>query len=72
MNSTNILLHAKDIQFLTGKSQRFGQNVISEVWEAKGKQKQRWISIADFCQYFNMSEATVLKILESLQQGKRI
>lgn len=60
-----ILLHSKEIQDLTGKPANFARNLISEIWEQKGKPKQRWITIPDFCHYFDVEEEIVIKRLGS-------
>ena len=71
MNMTNpILLHSREIQTLTGKTAKFARNLIIEVWQQKGKPKQRWITIPDFCQYFDVDEETVLKWLSSRKTAK--
>jgi hypothetical protein len=66
MNMTNpILLHSREIQTLTGKTAKFARNLIIEVWQQKGKPKQRWITIPDFCQYFDVEEGAVVKRLNN-------
>lgn len=60
-----ILLHCKDIQNLTGKTAKFARNLITEIWQQKGKPKQRWITIPDFCQYFDVEEEVVVKRLDN-------
>ncbi|WP_162915340.1 hypothetical protein [Paraflavitalea soli] len=62
MNSP-ILLHCQDIQNLTGKSASFARAMINEIWKAKGKLKQRWITISDCAHYLDISEETIIKWL---------
>lgn len=60
-----ILLHCKDIQNLTGKTAKFARNLIAEVWKQKGMIKRRWITIPDFCKYFDVEEEAVVKRLHN-------
>lgn len=54
-----ICIYPKDIQILTGKSDRYGRNLIKKIKKALCKQDHQFITIEEFCQYTGLCLATV-------------
>jgi hypothetical protein len=54
-----ICIYPKDIQIVTGRSERYGRNLIKKIKEALSKQDHQFITIEEFCQYTGLSPNTV-------------
>lgn len=59
-----LCIYPKDIQLLTGKSERYGRNVIAKIKTQLNKQKHQSVSIQEFCKYQGLDYDQVLKILK--------
>jgi hypothetical protein len=60
-----ICIYPKDIQIVTGKSERFGRNLIKKIKEALSKQNHQFITIEEFCQYTGLCLNTVKEKLRT-------
>lgn len=54
-----ICIYAKDIQILTGKSERYARKVISQVRQFYSKDRNQLITIKEFCGFMNLDEQEV-------------
>ena len=59
-----ICIYPKDIQILTGKSERSARKIIAKLRLIHSKVKHQVITIKEFCNYIGMEEEEVKKILK--------
>ncbi len=64
MERTRIVVYTKDIQRITGKSDRYCRRIMKRIMEAYGKQKPQMITLSEFCTYMNFNEKEIEKYLE--------
>jgi hypothetical protein len=60
-----ICIYPKDIQILTGKTDRSGRNLIKKIKEALSKQDHQFITIEEFCRYTGLCPNTVKERLRT-------
>ena len=56
---------AKDIQLITGKSDRHGRSQIQKIKKIYNKQAHHMLTIEEYCNYKNLEIETVLKFLNA-------
>ena len=61
---TRMVIYAKDIQRITGKTDRSARNIIYALRQSLGKQKHQFISVREFCAFMKISEQEVAPYLE--------
>jgi ribosomal silencing factor RsfS len=59
-----ICIYTKDIQLITGKSERHSRTIISNIRDAYEKQKHQPITIYEFCQYMDMEIDKVAPLIK--------
>jgi hypothetical protein len=65
INEKRICIYAKDIQILTGKSERYARKVISQVRKFYTKDKSQLLTIKEFCDFMHLDEYEVRNSLLS-------
>ena len=60
-----ICIYPKDIQLITGKSQRYGRLVIQKIKEKYAKEKKQLVTIEEFCLYTGLKQENVLKSINN-------
>jgi hypothetical protein len=45
------ILYPKDIQLITGRSERYGQDIIAAIKKKRGKEKHQLVTFNDFCEF---------------------
>ena len=60
MKSNRIIIFPKDIQRVTGRSERYGRILIRKMKTHYQKQNHQYISIDEFCQYTGLDKAAVI------------
>lgn len=55
-----ICIYPKDIQLITGKSQRYGRLVIQRIKEIHSKGKKQLVTVEEFCSYSGLKHDYVL------------
>jgi hypothetical protein len=60
-----LVIYAKDIQLITGKSHRSCQILLQQIRIALGKTRHQFVTFPEFCQYTKMDEDTVYAFLAS-------
>ena len=50
-----LCIYPKDIQVVTGRSERYGRNLIKKMKEALSKQEHQYITIDEFCTYAGLT-----------------
>jgi hypothetical protein len=59
MSAKRICIYAKDIQMLTGKSERYARKVIAQARQHYSKTKNQLLTIKEFCDYMGLEEEEV-------------
>jgi len=64
MDLKRIVIYAKDIERITGRSDRYARKVMAILRKDLGKQKHQFVSITEFCTYMGLPEAEVLQRID--------
>lgn len=59
-----ICIYPKDIQIITGKSERQCRNIINKIKTTLNKQKHQSITVEEFCSFQGLKVEEVLKLLK--------
>ena len=59
-----ICIYTKDIQIVTGKSERCCRNILTRIKKIHKKEKHQSVSIAEFCNYQDLNIEEVKRILK--------
>lgn len=51
---TRVCIYPKDIQQITGKSERQARNIINAIKKENNKQKHQAVTIQEFCTYMGL------------------
>ncbi|MFP5040497.1 hypothetical protein [Parasediminibacterium sp. JCM 36343] len=60
-----ICIYPKDIQIITGKSQRYGRLIIQKIKEKHEKNKNQLVTVQEFCNYTGLNQDDVLKTINN-------
>lgn len=58
-----IVIYAKDIQVVTGKSERTSRTILKKIRESFSKEKHQAITVSEFCRYLGLPLEEVTKKL---------
>ena len=64
MHLKRITIYPKDIERLTGRSDRYARKVIQEIRRRIGKEKHQLITISELCEYLNIRESEAIEQLD--------
>jgi hypothetical protein len=64
MELKRIAIYSKDIQKITGKSDRYARKVMRIIRQKLGKEKHNLVSVSELCEYLDIREEEVIKLLE--------
>nr|WP_042296557.1 hypothetical protein [Nonlabens ulvanivorans] len=59
-----ICLYPKDVQIITGRSERYGRNVISDIKLLLKKEKHQLVTIEEFCSYMGLEISKVEPLIK--------
>jgi hypothetical protein len=59
MRLQRIAIYSKDIQRITGKSDRWSRNLIAKIRSALGKEKHQLVTFDEFCEYMGLKKEDV-------------
>ena len=59
-----LCIYPKDIQLLTGRSERYARNYLRTMKDALGKQPHQFVTIQEFCEYADLSIDAVIEQLK--------
>ena len=59
-----ICIYTKDIQIITGKSERYCRNIIANIRKQNNKERHQSITIEEFCVYQGLKTEEVRKLLK--------
>ncbi|TVZ60366.1 hypothetical protein NA63_2919 [Flavobacteriaceae bacterium MAR_2010_105] len=63
MYTKRICIYPKDIQLITGRSERYGRKLIKDIKDYLGKQSHQFITIDEFSEYTGIKEETIIKYI---------
>ena len=58
-----LCIYPKDIQVITGRSDRYGRNLIKKIKDHFSKQQHQVVTVDEFCQYLGLQQEVVVKQL---------
>lgn len=58
-----LCIYLKEIQIITGRSDRYGRNLIKKIKEYLRKQQHQVVTVEGFCQYMGLQQDTVARQL---------
>ncbi len=61
---TRICIYPKDIQRITGRSERYGRNIINEIKMRLKKEPHQYITIEEFANYAGLDISTITPFIE--------
>jgi hypothetical protein len=61
--TTRLCVYPKDVQRITGKSERYGRMLLLKIRETLNKQDHQFISIEEFCLYTGLKVDQVQPLL---------
>lgn len=63
MNQKRACIYPKDIQRITGRSERYGRKLLNDVRNYFGKESYQFVTIKEFVEYSGIEEEIVNKYL---------
>ena len=60
---TRIVIYPKDIQLITGKSERYGRYLMEKIKIHLGKEKHHLVTVQEFCNYTGIQYEQVVSML---------
>jgi hypothetical protein len=60
-----LCIYPKDVQLVTGKSERWGRDVIKKIKNNFSKQDHQLVTIDEFCSYMGLDKPTVKQMLRA-------
>ncbi len=61
---TRICIYPKDIQIVTGKSERYGRSIIKLIKERLDKEKHQLVTVDEFCDFMGLEPSKVKGLLK--------
>ena len=58
-----ICIYPKDVQIVTGKSERWGREIIKKIKSKFNKEDHQFVTINEFCAYCGLEENKVKQLL---------
>jgi hypothetical protein len=58
-----IVIYPKDVENITGRSERTCRSIIDRIRKALGKSKQQFITVREFCTFYGLEEEYVKEFL---------
>ena len=56
-------IYPKEVQFITGKSERHGRNVLKKIREINNKLPHQLVTIEEFCDYLGLKYEKISALL---------
>ena len=63
MNQKRACIYPKDIQRITGRSERYGRKLLNDIKSFLDKEPHQFITVQDFANYSGIEEETIYKYL---------
>jgi hypothetical protein len=55
MKNKRIIIYPQDVERITGRSVRYGQELLQEIKQSIGKGKRQFVTAEEFCKYTGIS-----------------
>jgi hypothetical protein len=65
MEHTRIVIYAKDVQRITGKSESYSRRIIRRIRRAFGKEKHQMITLGEFCSFMKCDADEIITYLKN-------
>lgn len=59
MKTNRIIIYPKDVQRITGKSDRYGRQLLNKIRQQFSKERHQFVSVEEFCQFTGLSSEQV-------------
>ncbi len=66
MRIVRACIYPKDIQRITGRSERYGRNLLNDIKAHFGKKSHQFITAEEFAEYSGIKEEIVKQYLEQI------
>lgn len=63
MEAKRICIYPKDVQRITGKSERYGRTLLAQIKQHYQKQEHQFVSIEEFCLYTGLKSEHVFPLI---------
>jgi hypothetical protein len=63
MRVNRIIIYPKDVQIITGKSERYGRSLLKQIKDHFKKSDHQFVSIEEFCTYTGLKHEQVIALL---------
>ncbi len=63
LSAKRVIIYPKDIQLLTGKSERYARKLVAQVKKYYNKESHQPLSIKEFCQYMGLEFEEVKQVI---------
>lgn len=63
MKTNRIIIYPKDVQRITGKSDRYGRQLLNKIRQLYSKEPHQYVSIEEFCQFTGLTSKQVAEFL---------
>ena len=63
MQQTRLCIYPKDVQRITGKSERYGRMLLNKIKEYFANEEHQFVSIEEFCNYTGLKQEHVQPLL---------
>jgi len=63
MEVKRICIYPKDVQIITGKSERYGRTLLTQIKQHFEKEDHQLVSIDEFCQYTGLKAEQVYPLI---------
>ncbi len=60
-----VCIYPKDVQIVTGKSERWGRDIIKKIKSKFSNQNHQLVTIDEFCTYMGLDTLTVKQLLRA-------
>jgi hypothetical protein len=64
MNSKRACIYPKDIQSITGRSERYGRKILQDIREVLGKESHQFVTVNEFSEYSGIQLEIVEKYIK--------
>jgi hypothetical protein len=64
MKTNRIIIYPKDVMRITGKSERYGRNLLNRIKENKAKAKRTFVSVSEFAEFTGLSVEEIASFLQ--------
>ncbi|MBX9893094.1 MAG: hypothetical protein K2Y12_12290 [Chitinophagaceae bacterium] len=63
MQQTRLCIYPKDVQRITGKSERYGRMLLNKIKEYFEKEEHQFVTVEEFCLYTGIKKEEVVLFL---------